>query len=38
MKNTPKAQKKFRKILEMTWDMMNPDKRFGCHEKNFKAY
>jgi hypothetical protein len=37
-KNTPKAQKNSGKLLEMIWVMMKPNKLFGAHEKDFRAF
>jgi hypothetical protein len=33
MKNTPKAPKIQRKFPETLWNMRNPNKVFGAHEK-----
>jgi hypothetical protein len=38
MKNSPKAQKNSEKLLEMIWVVMNPNKVFGAHEKDFRAF
>jgi hypothetical protein len=35
---SPKAQKNSGKLLEMIWVMMNPNKLFGAHEKDFRAF
>jgi hypothetical protein len=35
MKNTPKALKIQEKFSETVWNMRNPDKVFGTHEKIF---
>jgi hypothetical protein len=37
-KNTPKITKIPRKFPETLWDMNNPNKVFGAHEKDFKAF
>jgi hypothetical protein len=37
-KNSSKAQKNSEKLLEMIWVMMNPNKVFGAHEKDFRAF
>jgi hypothetical protein len=36
-KNTPKITKIPEKFLETHWDMNNPNKVFGDHEKDFRA-
>jgi hypothetical protein len=36
--NTPKAQKNSGKLLEMIWDVRNPNKIFGDQEKDFRAF
>ena len=33
MKNTPKPLKIWEKFLKTLWNMMNPNKVFGAHEK-----
>jgi hypothetical protein len=33
-----KSQKKPGKFLELDWDMNNPNKVFGAHEKDFGAF
>jgi hypothetical protein len=38
MKNTPKAQKNSGKLLEMIWDVRNPNNVFGDQEKDFRAF
>jgi hypothetical protein len=38
MKNTPKNTKIPGKIPELDWSMNNPNKVFGAHEKDFKAF
>jgi hypothetical protein len=35
MKNTSNAQKNTRKLLEMIWDVRNPNKIFEDQEKRF---
>jgi hypothetical protein len=37
-KNTPKIKKIPRKFLEKDYDMNNPNKAFGAHEKDFRAF
>jgi hypothetical protein len=37
-KNTPKITKIPGKFPETLWDMNNPNKIFGAHEKDFKAF
>jgi hypothetical protein len=37
-KNTPKITKIPEKFLEIDWDMNNPNKAFGAHEKDFRAF
>jgi hypothetical protein len=37
-KNTPKITKIPEKFLEIDWDMNNPNKLFGAHEKDFRAF
>jgi hypothetical protein len=37
-KNTPKIKKNSRKFLEIDYDMNNPNKAFGAHEKYFRAF
>ena len=35
MKNTPRPSKIWKNFLETLWNMMNPNKVFGAHEKIF---
>jgi hypothetical protein len=37
-KNTPKITKIPGKLLEIDYDMNNPNKTFGAHEKDFRAF
>jgi hypothetical protein len=37
-KNTLKITKILGKFLEIDWDMNNPHKVFGVHEKDFRAF
>jgi hypothetical protein len=37
-KNTRKITKIARKFLEIDYDMNNPNKAFGAHEKDFRAF
>jgi hypothetical protein len=37
-KNTPKITKIPGKFLEIDYDMNNPNKAFGAHEKDFRAF
>jgi hypothetical protein len=37
-KNTPKITKITGKFLEVDYDMNNPNKVFGAHEKDFRAF
>jgi hypothetical protein len=37
-KNTPKITKIPGKFPETHWDMNNPNKVFGDHEKDFRAF
>jgi hypothetical protein len=37
-KNTPKITKIPGKLLEIDYDMNNPNKAFGAHEKDFRAF
>jgi hypothetical protein len=37
-KNTLKITKIPRKILEIAYDMNNPNKAFSAHEKDFRAF
>jgi hypothetical protein len=37
-KNTQKISKISGKLLEMIWVKMNPNKLFGAHEKDFRAF
>jgi hypothetical protein len=37
-KNTPKSTKIPGKFLEIDCDMSNPNKAFGAHEKDFRAF
>jgi hypothetical protein len=36
-KNIPKLKKNPLKFREAHWDMNNPNKIFGAHEKDFRA-
>jgi hypothetical protein len=38
MKNTQKIPKNLGKFPEIHWDMNNPNKVFGAHEKDFRAF
>jgi hypothetical protein len=38
MKNILKIPKILGKFLETDWDMNNPNKVFGAHEKDFRAF
>jgi hypothetical protein len=38
MKNTTKITKIPRNFPEAHWDMSNPNKIFGAHEKDFRAF
>jgi hypothetical protein len=38
MKNTQKIPKNLGKFSEIHWDMNNPNKVFGAHEKDFRAF
>jgi hypothetical protein len=37
-KNTPKITKNLGKLPELDWGMNNPNKVFGAHEKDFRAF
>jgi hypothetical protein len=37
-KSTPKITKIPEKFLETDYDMNNPNKTFGAHEKDFRAF
>jgi hypothetical protein len=37
-KNTPKITKILGKFLEVDYDMNNPNKVFGAHEKDFRDF
>jgi hypothetical protein len=37
-KNTQKILKILGKFLETHWDMNNPNKVFGAHENDFRAF
>jgi hypothetical protein len=37
-KNTPKITKIPGKFPELDWDTNNPNKAFGAHEKDFRAF
>jgi hypothetical protein len=37
-KNTQKITKILGKFLELDWSMKNPNKVFGAHEKDFRAF
>jgi hypothetical protein len=37
-KNTQKILKILEKFLETHWDMNNPNKVFGAHENDFRAF
>jgi hypothetical protein len=37
-KNTQKITKNSGKFLETDYDMSNPNKAFGAHEKDFRAF
>ena len=37
-KNTQKIPKNPGKFLEVVWDMRDPNKIFGAHEKDFRAF
>jgi hypothetical protein len=37
-KNTPKITKIPGKFPELDWDTNNPNKVFGAHEKDFRAF
>jgi hypothetical protein len=36
--NTQKISKNPGKLLEIDWDMNNPNKAFGTHEKDIRAF
>jgi hypothetical protein len=38
MKNTPKITKNPGKFTKLDWDMNNPIKVFGAHEKDFRVF
>jgi hypothetical protein len=38
MKNAPKIIKIPAKFPELDWDTNNPNKVFGAHEKDFRAF
>jgi hypothetical protein len=37
-KNTPEITRILQKFLEIDYDMNNPNKAFGAHEKDFRAF
>jgi hypothetical protein len=37
-KNHKKSKKILEKFLEIDYDMKNPNKTFGAHEKDFRAF